>query len=130
MYLVMVRKYSVKRQRILQLFEDHHILTANEIVRLLPDIDRATIYRNLKYFVETGEIRQLQIQKNVMSYERFNPDDMHQHFLCRNCNKVLKIYGIDKNYIQSKLPHDVNVEFIDLNVIGVCDECSSVLKPC
>lgn len=126
----MKRKYSLKREKILKLFDEYHILTANEITKLLPDIDRTTVYRNLKYFVEIGEIRQLHIKKNVVSYERFNADDLHQHFLCRNCNRVLKIYGIDQNYIQSRLPQDVKVEFIDLNLIGVCEACNSVLKTC
>lgn len=81
-------KQSQKRNRILDLFRNGDILTAQQILKILSDIDRATIYRNLNLLVEQGILRQLNIDSERTYYEINDNNINHQHFLCLKCGII------------------------------------------
>lgn len=116
----MLRK-SKKREQILKKIGDLGLVTADELNKKLPHIDKVTIYRNLKLFVKNGEVREIRLKKGVLSYELLS--DRHEHFICTDCGKVRRIEVDDKElleYLYTKNPwlKDFNIEDVELNVRG------------
>lgn len=115
-------KNSQKREKILKIFQSKDLLTANEVCELLPEIDRATIYRNINLFVEKGILREVNIRKGITSYEIKDEKDLHQHFICEDCDKVIPI-DIKPELIKTMIPENVEVEDFELNFKGKCQNC-------
>lgn len=118
------KRFSEKREMILSLFRGGDLLTANQVCEKLPEIDRATIYRNLTQFVEEKKIREVHVKKGITSYELFDANDNHQHFLCDGCDKVLPI-DIDPKIINKLIPKDLKIDNIELNLHGKCESCKN-----
>jgi len=114
-------KLSKKRRLILQVFETGHLFTANDICKLLPNIDRATIYRALRFFVEKKLIREVNVQKGLLSYE-LNIDS-HEHFFCECCGQVISI-KIDNVFIEYLRNFDFQVNSFEVLLRGKCRNCS------
>lgn len=112
--------HSLKRDKIIKVFENGALLTANEICGLLPEIDRATIYRNLKTLHSTGILREVSIKKGILSYE-LNIDS-HQHFVCERCEKIIPV-DIEMQDLKKILPKGIEFEEFELNLKGKCIEC-------
>ncbi len=117
---------SKKREKILNLFSKGHLLTANQVVGLLTDIDRATIYRNLSLFVEQGQLREVNVRKGIASYELNKIGDHHQHFICNNCEKVVPI-NIDESLFKNIVSAGIKVEDFELNLKGKCKDCKKLI---
>ncbi|MEP7103135.1 MAG: transcriptional repressor [Candidatus Dojkabacteria bacterium] len=115
-------KNSKKRDRILKLFSNGFLLTASQVCGLIPDIDRATIYRNLSLFVEQGILREVNVKKGVMSYELSKIGDHHQHFICNNCEKVVHV-EVDDKFLKQVIPNGASLENFELNLKGKCEDC-------
>lgn len=115
-------KKSQKRDKIIESFRKRDLLTANEICELLPEIDRATIYRNLAKFVELGTLREVNILKGISSYELVKNGDEHQHFICENCEKVLHI-NFNLSNVRKFIPQGVSIKNFEINLRGLCEKC-------
>lgn len=112
---------SKKRDKIVKIFEKGDLLTAQEIVDKLSDIDRATIYRNLTKLTEAGILREVHVKKGVSSYEIAKPHDYHQHLICTNCEKVIPI-DISPSDVKKLIP-GVEFDEFELNLRGKCPNC-------
>lgn len=115
-------KNSKKREEILSLFKSGGLFTANEICEKLPDIDRATIYRNIHLFLREGVIREVNLKKGISSYELNVEGDHHQHFICVDCDKVIPV-DIDSSLIENIIPEGVKIEDFEINLKGRCQNC-------
>lgn len=115
-------KHSQKRDKILEVFKDRDLLTANEICSKLPSIDRATIYRNLDLFTREGILRKVNVKEAITSYELAVEGDIHQHFVCTNCEKVIPV-DVDMDKIKEALNTKINFNEIELNLKGECEDC-------
>ncbi len=115
------RRKTKNKDLILNEFKKNHILEASEIISNHPEIDPATIYRNLQRFVEDGILKELHLKKGVVSYELSNHD--HQHFVCENCGKVKEI-ELDTLSINKILPKDIKADSFELNIKGKCEDCN------
>ncbi len=59
----------------------------------IPDLSLGTVYRNLAYFKETGDIISV---GTVNGVERFDGNPVpHVHFICSECGTVLDLPGIE-----------------------------------
>lgn len=117
-----MKKAMTNRDLILSLFQENHLLTANDIVlKLSKNMDRATVYRNLNKLAGDGTLRELHLEKGIITYELAS--DEHQHFFCKNCDKVLSV-DIDASKL-SKLINSSEFEAneIELNISGICKDC-------
>ena len=126
---------SQKREKILEIFKNGDLLTAHQVAERLPDIDRATIYRNIALYVEQGILREVNVQKNVSSYEINKEHDYHQHFICNNCNKIipvdinpefrmeLNLFPENPEDIKKIIPKFLIVKDFELNIKGLCKNC-------
>ena len=122
------RKHSRKRDAILACLHATDVHPSAEwIYRQLkpeiPDLSLGTVYRNLAYFADTGEIKCL---GTVAGQERFDGDiSPHSHFICKNCGAVLDCFE-DENVISAgpvAASLGVRITEIDIKYGGLCGEC-------
>ncbi len=89
-----------------------------------PNISLGTVYRNLAFLSERGEIMKIRTASNK---EHFDGDThKHHHFVCRRCDKILdvSIEGIEKAEKQAAEKLQADVENSSLVFYGLCKECS------
>lgn len=118
----MINKNSKKRVLIKAIFRNGDLMDASEVCKKLPNIDRATVYRNLTLFVEQKILREVNIRKGTTHYELTKDGDYHQHFVCEDCQKVIPV-DVDPILIQNLKPDGVELKDFELNLKGRCDEC-------
>lgn len=114
-------------QRILMLKyleESHDHPTADKIYvdlsERLPSISKATVYNNLKLFLNNGIIKEVNIDSNEVHYEMMMEN--HAHFVCRECKKVHDLEIADINIDLSQI-EDYEIESQDIFLRGICREC-------
>jgi len=102
--------------------------TADELYAMvrarLPRISLGTVYRNLDFLAETGEILKLEAAGSI---RRFDGDIRpHQHIRCTNCGRVgdvmssVPVPDIAGLRVEGFTATRERVEFE-----GICDACSS-----
>ncbi len=116
----MKRRNTKNKKRILDIFESKHILTKQEICKLLPDMEVSTVYRNIERFVTDGVLRKVYTYPNVVAYEYV--ENVHDHFVCDSCHSVDKIQ-LSSNLIKNALPSGVVMQEGGIVVHGMCKEC-------
>ena len=95
-----------------------------EVNKELPAITLATVYRNLNFLAENGEILRLEINKEY----HYDADvSKHQHCVCKGCWKVTDVFQkelsecvLKKVNCKGFTPAKVNIIFY-----GVCDQCKN-----
>ena len=91
----------------------------------IPDLSLGTVYRNLTYFKEQGQITSV---GTVQGVERFDGNiHPHVHFICTGCGAVLDLPGI-------AVPQDLTeaaafsaggqVQSCSLTFTGLCSSCN------
>lgn len=87
-----------------------------------PTIGQATVYRNVKRFVEENKIYIVKTQSGVDRYDYY---DGHVHFECLKCGKIIDIFDDELLTIVQK--HFKNrsekIEHYKVLLDGYCDEC-------
>ena len=89
-----VRKHSKKREAILEALrcaKDHPSaeMLYSRLKGTYPDLSLGTVYRNLAFFINDGEITSVGA---VAGQERYDADTSpHAHFICRRCGRVLDV---------------------------------------
>lgn len=115
-------RLTIKRKKLLDVLKNGDLLTANEICKKLPDIDRATIYRNISLLLNEGILREVNVKKSVSSYEINKENDYHQHFICTKCSQIIP-FDIQIDKIKTLIPKNLNTQAIELNIRGICNKC-------
>lgn len=91
------------------------------VQKMDPSIGQATVYRNVKKFLEEGKISQLKTKKGVDRYDYYQN---HIHFECLSCGQVLDIID-DK--LSDSLPHffpkNTDIKSYNLMLEGYCENC-------
>lgn len=91
-----------------------------DLSKRLPSISKATVYNNLKLFLNNGIIKEVNIDNSEIHYEMMM--DSHAHFVCRKCKKVedleISNINIDLSHIS-----DYEIESQDIFLRGLCNEC-------
>lgn len=105
-----------------------HHPTADElyrrVVRQLPSVSPATVYRNLQTLVRTGVISVLERAGSAVRYDP-NPVD-HHHFVCRRCRRLFDVYLADVdvavNFRRSGIV-GARIETVRVELSGLCPRC-------
>jgi len=95
----------------------------DKVIKELPAITLATVYRNLNLLADKGEILRLEINNEY----RFDGDiSFHQHCVCKKCSKIIDLfqkeisgYALNKIKTNDFEPSSVNIIFH-----GLCKACS------
>ncbi len=120
----MIRRNTKQRDVIRKVLSDRSDHPTAEqvyetVVPFMPDVSLATVYRNLGYLAESGEIRRI---ISPGSPDRFDPDiSDHSHFYCIKCGKVF-------DFAEGDLPkNDITTDYliIERQIIynGYCSRC-------
>ena len=122
-------RYSKKRAAILSAIQGTDCHPSAEWVyqTLKPshhDLSLGTVYRNLIFFQERGDIRSVGV---VRGQERFDGiTTPHSHFICSRCGAVMDLSQIE---LADHLDRDVSeqyglmVDYHELSFHGVCQTC-------
>ena len=124
----MKRRETRQREAILQVLRnaDSHP-TADfiyeEVRKLIPNISKGTVYRNLKILRERGEISELNLSGTVSRYE--GRQDNHYHFRCVRCGRVFDLdEPVDKE-LDARVARRTGfkVAYHQLEFRGLCPDC-------
>lgn len=101
-------KSSQQRWMIAELVlrSDKH-LSAQDVVKLVqeehPKIGAATVYRNLKIFVESGVLHETFLShENMVVYEP-NVECHHDHIICNRCGAIFEFHNDEIEKIQRNI---------------------------
>jgi Fur family ferric uptake transcriptional regulator len=118
------------RKTLLSLFtESSYALSHADIDQMTDGVmDRVTIYRTLKTFVDNGIIHEV-IDENEKKYNLCSDGcsqhehyDDHVHFKCNNC---MQTFCLEHNEVPAiELPKGFKISSAQYLVMGICNNCS------
>ncbi len=131
-----MERYSKQRELILNVLKernDHPTaeMLYNDIMKIMPTIGIATVYRNLAALYESGQI--LKIETKQGESDRFDGNlTPHLHFQCLECNEIQDIFldECDNEKLNEKLKefaNIINAEVTSSKIIlkGKCEKCKN-----
>ncbi len=88
-------------------------------------IGQATVYRNLRLFVQSGVAREVQFGDGVTRYEHNVDHDHHDHIMCERCGKTVEAFDPRIEELQDALArrHGFLVTGHVMCIYGICAEC-------
>jgi len=116
----METRLTKKRQAILDVLKKHQqALSAAEVHELVPDVDLATVYRNLEYFTNKKMIKKLQLgaQEAQFEYQK----EPHHHAICTECERVIHFVAPDEKIKKLLGIKDFQVDELEVTVRGICN---------
>lgn len=103
--------------------------TVDEIYRALeeqfPNMSVATVYNNLKVFLDSGLVRELTYGDGA---SRFDADmSEHYHAICEQCGKIVdfEYHSLDDIENVAEQQTSFKVKRHRMEVYGLCDECAN-----
>ena len=123
-----VRKHSKKREAILEALrcaKDHPSaeMLYSRLKGTYPDLSLGTVYRNLAFFINDGEITSVGA---VAGQERYDADTSpHAHFICRRCGRVLDVETPALERMDEAVERETGGLVLShaLSFTGECAEC-------
>lgn len=123
-------RYSKQREKIKQGLEMHCVHpTAEELyMKLKPEnetLSLATVYRNLNYLAEKGEIKKIEGLSDKVHFDHNNHE--HFHMICSKCNKIFDLPAKMADSLKKVLEeqNDFEVLSYEINVKGICKHCKN-----
>lgn len=93
------------------------LLTAAELYERLPEMDLATIYRNLDLFSKEGLIKKMQFNDEARYEYQKRP---HHHAICTVCDRTIH-FTVSEEKLARLLPiKDFAVAGTDITITGTC----------
>ncbi|MFI3249787.1 MAG: transcriptional repressor [Eubacteriales bacterium] len=125
-------RYSKKREAILTTLQSTKTHPNAEWVLAqlkpeYPDLSLGTVYRNLSFFKEQGNIISVGV---VNGQERFDATTTpHSHFICEDCGSVIDVLEVDA--LQEITPavtqsYGFTVARQELVLYGTCKDCNNI----
>ncbi len=121
-------KLTKHKLSILQLFDLHKHLDANQIYLLLNELGNeisiATIYRILSVFETNGILVKHNFKDDQSTYELASVQH-HDHLICVKCHSVLEFYNEEIERMQEEIAKNSGFEIMNhsLNIYGICSAC-------
>jgi len=95
----------------------------DEVRKLIPNISKGTVYRNLKILKDSGEITGLNINETPSRYEGNLVN--HSHFRCQKCRRIFDIEEQVDKELEAKVARSTGFKIVEhrLEFSGLCIEC-------
>jgi Fur family peroxide stress response transcriptional regulator len=95
----------------------------DEVRKVIPNISKGTVYRNLKILREDGKISELNLSGTVSRYEGNQKN--HYHFRCEKCGRVFDLDEPVNNELNEKISKRTGfkVSYHQLEFRGLCKDC-------
>ena len=121
-------RYSRQREAILSYLKsstEHPTaeMVYEKIKQEISNLSLGTVYRNLAFLVEIGEIIRIKSQDDIYHFDARIID--HYHWQCRKCGKVEDLnmqVELELNEKAGKAA-GVKIDNHELCFFGICDEC-------
>jgi Fur family peroxide stress response transcriptional regulator len=124
----MIRRETKQRKAILNVLRrtDSHPTADriyDEVRKVIPNISKGTVYRNLKILREGGKISELNLNGTVSRYEGNNEN--HYHFRCEKCGRVFDLDEPVNNKLDKKIAKRTGFKVLyhQLEFRGLCKDC-------
>ena len=122
-------KYSCQRAAIKKYLSETKSHPTAEVVyeniqKIYPKISLGTVYRNLNFLADRGEIIRLSCADKK---EHFDADTSpHSHFYCSECHGVsdLDIPMVPLSELTKDLHYEGTIENYSIFYSGICPECA------
>lgn len=121
-----------QRKIILQIMKDNFTHpTADEIFEQARSIDshisRGTVYRNLDFLSETGEILKISVPNGSNHYDSTLQE--HYHFCCNKCKKLYDIpagLALETDSVSEQMSKEgFEVKAHNFIFLGLCPSCNT-----
>jgi Fe2+ or Zn2+ uptake regulation protein len=98
--------------------------TAEQMVQLLSDISRATVYRTLEIMASIDILTRLLQSNGHPAYVVGEPGHRH-HLICSNCGYVVAFTSCPVEPVVSELgkSHNFAIQGHSLEIFGLCNNC-------
>lgn len=93
----------------------------------IPEIGIATVYRNIKSFVEAGTLKTVPVPGQPDRYE-MSGKKHHHHFFCRKCERAFEMEGCPGSF-DNLAPDGFQVQDHEIYLYGLCKDCSETSLP-
>lgn len=124
----MIRRETKQREAILNVLRgtDSHPTADwmyDEVRKVIPNISKGTVYRNLKILRDIGEISELNLSGTVSRYE--GKPQNHYHFRCEKCGRVFDLEEPVNKELDGKVAKRTGfkVSYHQLEFRGLCKDC-------
>lgn len=97
-----------------------------EVHKTHPRVSKATVYRILKEEAARGNLRSVDIPRDVNRYDHRTEE--HWHIRCRVCGRIGDVeglHGTDGMYVR---PEGWTVENVVMSFYGICADCAAKAK--
>ncbi len=121
-----ITRNTIQRMRILEYLKSVHTHPTAEqiykaVIKKLPTITLATVYRNLNLLADRGEILRLEL---CGEYHYDADTSFHQHGHCKNCHGIEDFFQKEiSRYALGKLSSKFKAEQVDITYEGLCAKC-------
>lgn len=91
----------------------------------IPSLSLATVYNNIRTFLESGMLREVSLHHGSL---RVEPNQRpHHHLVCVQCKSITDLdeREFEPVRLKRKLPRGFQVTRIAVDVLGICQSCSS-----
>ena len=89
--------------------------------KISPEINRSTVYRNLKVLIKDGQIGIVELPGGNVRYETIK-NAHHHHFLCDICNRLYTIPGCPKG-LSEMVPEGFKLLGHSITLNGFSKDC-------
>lgn len=113
--------------RVLVESDDHPSpeLVYERVSREIPEISRATVYKNIHTFIDAGLLREV---SELHQTNRLDANlERHHHLICTRCQRVVDFHDDQLDGIQASTPEPDGFEVTEYRVEarGLCPACRS-----
>ena len=93
--------------------------------QIMPSINLATVYRNLKTLVSQGMVYKISQEDGDRFDKTLRP---HAHFKCSNCGVLTDLLEVDVESIKNEVEKRYSYKVNDLNFLfkGTCERCAKI----
>lgn len=119
------KSLTQERLEIFDFMKQKHIFTCNDLLDWFQDIGRASVFRNLKMFLEIWAIRRVNLGERIETYEVEDDCSHHEHMKCQDCGDIINFDSIDIcNQIALKA-RELGFEMKEhhVTILGSCKNC-------
>ena len=95
------------------------------VKRRIPSVSLATIYKNLRLFVDSGLLREVSPHATTLRVD--GNLESHHHLVCIRCKSVQDIAGdfVDFKRLARQVPGGFDLKQPLVEVFGLCPRCST-----
>lgn len=83
----------------------------------------ATVYRNINWLLDEGQIAPVEFPGEQTRYEKTGKEH-HHHFYCKRCGRVFEAAGCAEN-LKALTPKGFKLESHEILLFGLCKDCAS-----